>query len=68
VARRWRSSRGTANLFASNLGIPQDIAAAVEIGSAAERGRSTSEAERGALCRDGRGGARRPMIKDAEQA
>ena len=59
---RSRSSRpGTANLFASNLGIPQDIAEAVEIGL---RGRATHarrrQAQRRALRRDGGSRPRRP--------
>ncbi len=52
---------GTANLFASNLEIPQDIAEAVEIGlGGRDADPRRRQAQRGALRRDGRGRASTP--------
>ena len=42
---------GTANLFASNLGIPQDIAEAVEIGLRGRTARWTSASSTGSASR-----------------
>jgi diacylglycerol kinase family enzyme len=53
---------GTANLLASNLGIPKDLAAAVEIGFAGDRRRiDVGRLNGGALRRDGRCGLRRTL-------